>query len=99
MLTEDFKPPKRARNPPHNWVKQKEKNRERGRNQDGSITPERELRKKKGTHTLGSHLTDLGDQPGQRDLKATKKSTAAGLRQAKQRESHKDYWHHLPWTP
>ena len=24
-LAEDFKPPKRARNPPHNWVKQKKK--------------------------------------------------------------------------
>ena len=31
MLTEDFKPPKMARNPPHNWVEQKEKReREKG---------------------------------------------------------------------
>ena len=27
---EDLKPPKRARNPPHNWVEHKEKKRERG---------------------------------------------------------------------
>ena len=53
MLAEDLKPPKQARNAPHNWVEQKEKNRER-RNEDGTVTPERELLKKKGTHTLGS---------------------------------------------
>ena len=57
MLAEDLKPPKQARNAPHNWVEQKEKNRER-RNEDGTVTPERELLKKKGTHTLGSYLTN-----------------------------------------
>ena len=57
MLAEDLKPPKRGRNPPHNWEK-KRKKRERERNQDGTSTPERELRKRKGTHTLESHLTD-----------------------------------------
>ena len=28
------------------------------RDQDGTSTPERELRRRKGTHILGSHLTD-----------------------------------------
>ena len=64
-LAEELKPPNRARNPPYNWVEQKEKKRGRVRekswkkgNQDRTITPERELWKKKGTHTLASHLTD-----------------------------------------
>ena len=47
MLTEDLKPPKRARRPPHNWVEQKEKKRERDKrkkgNQDSISTTEREL--------------------------------------------------------
>ena len=63
MLTEDLKPPKKARNPPHNWVEQKGEKRVRDkRNQDGSSTPERELRKRKATHNLGSHLNtrDIG---------------------------------------
>ena len=42
-----LKSPKRARNPPHNWVEQKgKKEREKKRkkmNQDGTSTPEREL--------------------------------------------------------
>ena len=52
MWGEDLKPPKRARNPPHNWVEQKEKRErteEKGReerrekmNQDRTGTPERE---------------------------------------------------------
>ena len=45
-LAEDLKPPKRARNPPHNWVKQKgekKRERERERNQDGTNTTERDL--------------------------------------------------------
>ena len=56
MLT-DSKPPKRARNAPHNWVEQKERERER-KNQDGTIIPERELRERKETNNLGSHLVD-----------------------------------------
>ena len=35
----------------------KAKEREK-RNQDGTSTSERELARRKGTHTLGSHLTD-----------------------------------------
>ena len=27
------------------------------------------------------------------------KSAAAGLRRAKESESHTDYWYNLPWTP
>ena len=30
MLTEDLKPPKRARNPPHNWAEQKGKKEREG---------------------------------------------------------------------
>ena len=40
-----------------------------------------------------------GDQPRWRNLKASEKSTTAGLRRAKQRESHRDYQYHSPWTP
>ena len=44
MLAEELKPPKRARNPQHNWVKQKKKKeRERKSNQDGTGIPEREV--------------------------------------------------------
>ena len=75
MLVEDIKPTKRARNTPHNWVEQKEKRekereeKEKKGNQDGTSTPERELLKRKGTQTLGRHLTDREDQPRWRDLK------------------------------
>ena len=61
MLAEDLKPPKRSRNPPHNWVEQKEekkKKREREWNQDGTSTPERELWKRVETQALDSHLTN-----------------------------------------
>ena len=36
----------------------KGKKREREKNKDETSTPERELRKRKGTHSLGSHLTN-----------------------------------------
>ena len=39
------------------------------------------------------------DQLRQRDLKVSKKSTAAGLRRAKQRESCTDHRSHCPHTP
>ena len=55
ILVEELKPTKRARNFWHNWVEQKKK---RERNQDGTGIPERELWRRKGTHILGSHLTD-----------------------------------------
>ena len=54
MLAEDLKPPKRARNPSHNWEKKK-------RNEDGTSIPEREPLKRKGTHALGSHRTADGE--------------------------------------
>ena len=58
MMTEDIKFPKRARNLPLNCTEQKEKIKERQkRNRNVTSTPERELRRRKGTHTLGSHLT------------------------------------------
>ena len=53
-LTEYLKPSKRAKTPLHNWIEQKGKK----RNQEGTSTPVRELWKRKGTQTLGSHLTD-----------------------------------------
>lgn len=53
MLAEDFKPPRRARHLPHNWVEQMGKKREsEKRHQDGISTPDRELRKRKGSHML-----------------------------------------------
>ena len=46
-MAKDFKLPKRARNPPYNWIEQKKKKRERQRmkrnkkrNQDPDINPE-----------------------------------------------------------
>ena len=54
--------PERARNPAHNWVKQKKKKKERKKRKKGIRigpgTPEKELSKKKGIHTLGGHLTN-----------------------------------------
>ena len=40
-----------------------------------------------------------GEKPRQRDLKVAKKSTAAGLRRAKQNESCTDHLHHHPRQP
>ena len=53
---ENLKPPKRAIKHPHNWVEQKKKEREW--NWNWTSTPERDLWKRKGTCTLGSHLID-----------------------------------------
>ena len=55
MLADNLTPPKRARNTSHNWVEEKEKREKR--NQDGISSPEMEQIKRKGTLTLGSHLT------------------------------------------
>ena len=55
-LTENLKPPKRARKPQHNWVEYKEKEKEK-RNQDETNICEREWLRRKGTHNLASHLT------------------------------------------
>lgn len=51
---------KEARNPPHNWIGQKEKRkREREKRiQNRSGNPKREMLKRKETHNLGSYLTD-----------------------------------------
>ena len=40
MLAEDLRPPKRARNPPHDWVEQKRKVKN---NEERASTPERKL--------------------------------------------------------
>ena len=58
MLAEEIKPPKRERNPPYNWVEKKKMRQREKRNQDGTSIPVRELQKRKGTHTLRSHLND-----------------------------------------
>ena len=50
MLAEDLRPPKRARNPVHNWEEQKEKReREREREREG----ERSRKKKKPKQESG----------------------------------------------
>ena len=44
MLAEEFKPPKRTRNPPHNWVEhKKEKKTEREKESGATSISEREL--------------------------------------------------------
>ena len=52
-----------ARNPSHNWVEEKEKERREKSNQDGTSTLERELWKRKGIRILGGRLTD-GERGG-----------------------------------
>ena len=92
MLAEELKPPKRGRNPPHNWVEQKKK---RGkRNQDGTDIHERELWKRKGIHTLGSHLTDREINWDGGTSKSPRKAQQLG--RAKQSESCTDHLHHWP---
>ena len=90
MLVEELKPQKRAGNPPHNWVEQKQKKREREekRNQDWASTPDRELLKRKGTHTLGSHLTE----PRGRDHSVIEKREAVVQSRVKQNESCRIYF-------
>ena len=44
----------------------------------------------------GKLPNQLGDQPRQRDLNVSEKSTAAGLTKAKQSESRTNHWYHLP---
>ena len=95
-LARDIKTPKRARNPAHNWVKQKGKKErkrrgENKRNQDRTSTPERELWKWKETLTLEGHLTDGEMSQDTGNCKLLEKSSAAGLRQAKHRESNTNH--------
>ena len=47
----------------------------------------------------GKPHNQQGDQPSWRDFKDSEKSAAAGLRRAKQSESHTDYQYHHPQTP
>ena len=78
-----LEPPKGARNPQNNCVEQKNKERER-RDQERTSTPERELLRRKGAHTQGSHLTDGEISQDRETSKFHEKSEAAGLRRAKQ---------------
>ena len=57
-LMEDLKPPKRAKNFLYNWGEQNAKREREKRGQDRTSASERDLLKRKGTHTLGSHLID-----------------------------------------
>ena len=54
-LAEDLRPPKRQETPPHTWVGQKKKQRQKNRN--GTGTSGRELWRRKGFHTLGNPST------------------------------------------
>ena len=56
MLAE-LTPPKMARISWHNWVKEEKRGEREKGNQDRTGTPERELWRRKGSHTLESHLT------------------------------------------
>ena len=51
------------------------------------------MKEKRNSHP-GKPPNQWRDQPRWRDLKVTKKSTAAGLRRAKQSESRRDHLHH-----
>ena len=75
----------KARNSPRTWVGQKKKQRQK--NRDGTCTSGRELRRRKGFHTLGSPCTgrDCGGWRG--SFRAMEESAATGVRRAKRRHS------------
>ena len=73
MLAEDLKPLKRARNSWNNWVEQKKKKEREKDSQDGTSIPERQQWRRKGTHILGSHLTDRKISWGGRTSKSARK--------------------------
>ena len=79
----DVKSPKRARNPPHNLVEQKKKEK-RVRTGAVLLRVSCEIGKEP---TPWNHLTDC-------EIKATEKSIAAGLGRAKLKESQKDNQYH-----
>ena len=62
----------------------------------GNSTPETALLRRKGTHTLGIYLTERELGQGSGTSKVSKKSTGAGLKMAKQRDSHTDHPYHRP---
>ena len=70
-------------------MEQKEKREREKRNWDETSTPEREPWKREGTHTLGSHLREGRSAKTERP-QGRGESAAAGLRRAKQHESHTD---------
>ena len=55
MLAKNFKPPKRARNPPYNWVEQKKKKKKER---------EREKRNQEGTSDEGAVKEKSSSHPG-----------------------------------
>ena len=73
------------------------KSSEKKRNQNGMRIPKREQRKRRGIHTLRSHLTDGKISLG--NLNASEKSAAPGKRRAKQRDNCTNHQYHHPWTP
>ena len=95
-LTENLETLQRARNPPHNWVEQKEKKIEREKkNQDRTRTILRELLKRKSTQTWERHLTDQEISCDRGTSKCPcRENSSAGLRRAKQSESCTDHLHH-----
>ena len=88
MLAKVYKPPKRARNHPHNKVDQKKK-RER-RNQDGTSTPTRGAFKEERSPHFGKP-PDREISQDRGTSKVMEKSIAAGLKKAKQSESQTDH--------
>ena len=102
MLAEDLKPLKMARNPPHYWVKQNEKEKERRKKMESvwdQYSWEGAVRKERN-HYLGRPPNWQGDQPRWRgNLEASEKNSAARLMRAQQRDSSADRQYHRTWTP
>ena len=96
MLAEELKPTKRERNPQQNWVEQKKKKREgekKGIRTGLALLRGSCEREKEATHP-GKPPNQYRDQLRWTDLKVNEKSSAAGLRRAKQSESLRDYRYH-----
>ena len=94
MLEEELKHPKRSRNPQHNWVEQKKREREKESGWD-KYSWERAVKEKRKPHP-GKPPNQWGDHLRWRKIKVTVKSAATGLRRAKQSESCTDHLHHHP---
>ena len=58
IQAEELKPPKTARISWHNWIKQEKRGEWEKGNQDQTCTPKKELWRRKGMHTLESHLIE-----------------------------------------
>ena len=95
MLAEEHRPPKRSRNPPHNWVEQRKES-ERERRKQTGLALQRGAVKEKRNAQPGKPPYWQGDQPRRRDLKVAKKRAEAGLKRAKQSESCTNHLLHHP---